>query len=75
MACCCPQLCDKKKTSDLLLVKGGLKRLGLSSLRQQAGVAFQQAGVASQQAGIAFQQAGVALQQAGVAFQQAGVAF
>ncbi len=55
-------VCEKKKTSNLLLVKCGLKRLGLSSLGQQAGVAFQQAGVAFPQAGVAFQQAGVAIQ-------------
>lgn len=33
--------CEKRKTSDLLLVKCGLKRLGLSSLGQQAGVTIQ----------------------------------
>ncbi len=68
-------VCEKKKTSDLLLEKCDLKRLGLSSLGQQAGVAFQQAGTAFQQAGVAFQQTVVAFQQAAVAFQQAGAAF
>jgi len=62
-------VCEKKKTSNPLLKKGDLERLGLSSLGQQAGVAFQQAGVAFQQAGVTFRQAGVAFQQAGIAFQ------
>ena len=55
-------VCEKKKTSNPLLKKGDLERLGLSSLGQQAGVAFQQAGVTFRQAGVAFQQAGIAFQ-------------